>query len=75
MDSQSAMAIAKNPQFHNHTKHIDAKCHFLRRKVEEEVIELEYVPTGEQVANTLTKALNREKHSKFAREMAVGWSP
>ena len=58
------MAIAKNPQFHDCTKHIDVKYHFLRRKVEEEVIESEYVPTGEQVADTLTKALNRESERR-----------
>ena len=74
MDSQSAMAIAKNPQYHDRMKHIDVKYHFLRRKIEEEEIELEYVPTGEQVADTLTKGLNREKHFKFAKEMAVGCS-
>jgi hypothetical protein len=56
-------------------KHINVKYHFLHCKVEEEVIKLEYVPTGEQVADTLTKALNREKHSKFTREMAVGHWP
>jgi transposase InsO family protein len=74
MDSQSAMAIAKNPQFHDRTKHIDVRYHFLRSKVEEEEIELEYVPTGDQVADALTKALNREKHTRFAKEMGVGRS-
>jgi hypothetical protein len=72
MDSQSAMAIAKTPQFHDCMKHIDIKYHFLCCKVKEEVIELEYVPTGEKVTDTLTKALNHEKHSKFTREIAVG---
>ena len=49
MDSQSAMAITKNPQYHNRTKHIDVKYHLLHCKIEEEEIELEYVPTEEQV--------------------------
>ena len=49
MDSQSAMAITKNPQYHNCTKHIDVKYHLLHCKIEEEEIELEYVPTEEQV--------------------------
>ena len=74
MDSQSAMAITKNPQYHNCMKHIDIKYHFLYCKIKEEEIKLEYVPTGEQVADTLTKGLNHEKHFKFAKEMAVGCS-
>jgi len=71
MDNQSAIAIAKNPQFHNRTKHIEVRYHYLRNKVKEEELKLEYVPTGEQTANALTKALNREKHNTFAKEMGV----
>ena len=33
MDNQSTMAIAKNPQFHNQTKHIEVQHHFLQHKV------------------------------------------
>jgi hypothetical protein len=71
MDNQSAIAIAKNPQFHDRTKHIEVRYHFLRHKIEEEEIELDYVPTNEQVANILTKGLNREKHTRFSKEMGL----
>jgi hypothetical protein len=71
MDDQSAIAIAKNPQFHDRTKHIEVRHHFIRDKVEQEELELEYIPTGEQVADVMTKALNREKYSAFAKEMGV----
>ena len=71
MDNQSAMAIAKNPQFHDRTKHIEVQHHFLWHKVKEEEILLEYVLTNDQVADILTKALNREKHTKFAKEMGL----
>ena len=71
MDNQSTMAIAKNPQSYNQTKHIEVQHYFLHHKVEDGEIELEYVPTGDQVADTLTKGLNQEKHNKFAREMGL----
>ena len=29
-DNQGAMALAKNPQFHARTKHIDVNVHFIR---------------------------------------------
>src|SRR5260370_14530688 len=45
IDNQSTIAIAQNPKFHNHMKHIDVCYHFLQCKVENEEIKLLYVPT------------------------------
>ena len=39
-DNQSAIALAKNPQFHTHTKHIDIQHHFVQDKVSEGAVEL-----------------------------------
>ena len=71
MDNQSAIAIARNPEFHDRSKHIEIRHHFLRQKVEEEELDLAYVPTGDQVADVLTKGLVREKHDKFAEAMGA----
>ena len=53
------------PVYHQRTKHIDIKLHFRREKVAHEVIALEYKPTEEMVVNGFTKALPRDKHTKF----------
>ena len=66
-DNQGCIALARNPVFHARTKHIDIKYHFLREKVEEGDIELEYRPTDEMVADGLTKALGRVKHASFVK--------
>jgi Reverse transcriptase (RNA-dependent DNA polymerase) len=65
IDNQSAIAIARNPEFHDRTKHIDIRHHFLREKVEDNQVALEYVPTNEQIADVLTKGLVRDKHDRF----------
>jgi hypothetical protein len=57
MDNQSAIAIARNPEFHDRSKHIEIQHHFLQQKVDEEELNLEYVPTGDQVADISTKGL------------------
>jgi len=71
INNQSAIAIAKNPEFHDRTKHIDIRYHFLRHKVESGDITLNYVPTNDQSADVLTKGLAREKHKKFSKELGL----
>ena len=58
IDNQSAMSLAKNATFHEQTKHIAIRHHYIREKVDEGEIILEYLPTAEQVADILTKPLS-----------------
>ncbi|TFY53549.1 hypothetical protein EVJ58_g9390 [Rhodofomes roseus] len=71
VDNQSAMALAKNATFHDRTKHIAVRYHFIREKIDDGEVRVEYVPTGDQVADVLTKALAREKHERFATGMGL----
>ena len=68
-DNQSSIAMARNPQFHGRAKHIDIKHHFVREQVSSGMIELKYCPTGEMVADILTKGLPQQQFSAL-REMA-----
>lgn len=36
-DSQSVLSLLKNPTFHDWTKHIDVRFHFMRQVIQEEV--------------------------------------
>ena len=68
-DNQSAIRMAKNPQFHGRAKHIGIKFHFIREQVNTGTVELNYCPTEEMVADMLTKGLSRDKLAKM-RTMA-----
>ena len=70
-DSQSAMAIAKNPRFHGRAKHIDIKYHYVRDSVQAGKIKLVYCPTDDMVADILTKPLAADKHCKLRTMMNV----
>ena len=71
IDNQSSIALAHNPKFHDRTKHVDIQHHFLREKVENNELLLQYLPTNEQPANLLTKGLSREKHETFTKKIGL----
>ena len=59
VNNQSAISLAKNPVLHDRSKHIDVKFHFLRDCVDGGQIVIEFVETGRQLADVLTKPLGR----------------
>jgi hypothetical protein len=61
VDSKSALALAKNPIFHERSKHIWVRYHFIQGCLEEESITASYNNTKDQLADLLTKPLGRIK--------------
>ncbi|KAL2231405.1 UNVERIFIED_CONTAM: Retrovirus-related Pol polyprotein from transposon TNT 1-94 [Sesamum indicum] len=60
-DSQSAIQLCKNPVFHDRTKHIDVRYHFIRDIVGKNKIQLEKISSDENPADMGTKCLPIEK--------------
>jgi hypothetical protein len=53
-DNQSCIKLSMNPVFHDKSKHIGIKYHFIRDVVEKGAMKLHYVATNEQVVDVLT---------------------
>eukprot|EP00253_Pinus_taeda_P015684 PITA_15684 len=65
INNTSAIKLAKNPKFHDRTKHINTKYHLIRHHFEAKTIHLHHCSTNEQIADIFTKALGREKLERF----------
>jgi hypothetical protein len=70
-DNQGMIALTKNPHLHERSKHIDICYHFIRDLVEKELVDVEYVPTMEMVADGMTKPLERITFEWLKRQLGV----
>jgi hypothetical protein len=59
VDNMFAIALTKNPVFHDRSKHIATRYHYFRECVDGGTIIISYTPTASQLADILTKALGR----------------
>ncbi|KAJ1518951.1 hypothetical protein ONE63_011439 [Megalurothrips usitatus] len=63
-DNRGAIDLANNPVFHRRSKHIAIRYHFIREALEKGLINISHVPTGEMLADFLTKALPKPTFMK-----------
>ena len=49
--------MARNPEFHKRTKHIDICYHFVREKAEDGQVVLEYISMKNMLADIMTKPI------------------
>jgi hypothetical protein len=71
IDSKSAEELSRNPVYHERTKHIDTRYHFIRECVSVGVVQLEHVSTDDQLADILTKPLGRIKFAEMRRQLGI----
>ena len=66
-DSQSSIAYTNDHKFHNMTKRIDIKYHFVKDLVTHGEIDLKYIAISEIVADPLNKAIAKNIFEKHIR--------
>jgi hypothetical protein len=71
VDSKSAPALAKNPVFHEQSKHIRVRHHFIRGCLEEGSIKAGYINTKDQLTDLLTKPLGRIRFLELCSKIGL----
>ena len=70
-DNNRSVVMVRNPQFHQHVKHIETKWHQVRDLIEREIVSIVNCRDPEQMADILTKALAHPKHKHHVEEMGI----
>jgi hypothetical protein len=68
-----AKYLSSNPVFHARTKHTEVDFHFVRERVLSNQLQIDFVPTGDQVADGFTKALAVRPLENFKHNLNLAW--
>ncbi|KAI9553666.1 hypothetical protein GHT06_021593 [Daphnia sinensis] len=67
-----AVRLVYNAEFHQRTKHIQLRWHWIREQAANEIIEVKFVGTENQLADIFTKALAGPVFHNMRRRIGVG---
>jgi len=70
-DNEGAVAMVKNPQFHQRAKHIKIKYHSIRQMIKRDKVAVENCQGHQQTADILTKPLPHAKHKQHTSKMGM----
>jgi hypothetical protein len=70
-DNQSCIKMTKNLVFHDKSKHIEIRYHYICDMVQRGAIKLQYISMDEQVVDVLTKPLSRVKFEYFRDKLGI----
>ena len=65
------MKLSENLVFHDKSKHIEIRFHYIRDMVQRGVVKIQYVAIDEQIDDVLTMPLARVKFKYFRERLGV----
>jgi hypothetical protein len=72
---QVSTGAEQESHFHERSKYIELRYHFIRDCIEKGFIDADYINTKDQLANILTKALRRVKFQELRSRIGMIQAP
>jgi hypothetical protein len=70
-DNHGAIELSRNSKFHARTKHIDVSYHYVREKVNQNIVSVVYCASKDMLADVMTKGLSKVQFQKFRDMLGV----
>jgi hypothetical protein len=70
-NNMSCIKMTENHVFHDNSKHIEIRYHYIRDMVQRGAINLQYIGTNEHVADVLTKPLSHVNFEHFQDKLGI----
>ena len=70
-DNMFAISMTRNPVFHQKTRHINIRFHFIREALQEGVIDVKFCQSEDQLTDIFTKTLPKERFNQLRLKLGV----
>jgi hypothetical protein len=70
-DNQIYIKLTEKPVFHDRSKHIDMRYHYIRDLVKRKTVKLQYLAMSEQVDDILTNPLTLRQFLQLGGKLGV----
>ena len=70
-DNNATISIVHNPLHHDMIKHVEIDRHFIKEKIDGEILNMEHIPTSEHIADIFTKAVLKPMFRKFVSKLGM----
>lgn len=72
-DNQQTVGLIQKelPQLTTRLRHVDIHHHWLRQEYRDNKFQISWVPTADMPADGFTKALSRDRHANFVRQLGM----
>ncbi|KAJ9675673.1 hypothetical protein PVL29_024542 [Vitis rotundifolia] len=70
-DNKAAISVVHNPVLHDRTKHVEVDKHFIKEKIDNGLVCMNFIPIEEQVTDVFTKGLHKRQFDFLVGKLAM----